>query len=273
MKKFLIIILFLIGFILIGIEGGNLFSQMGIDIPFLDYKQEKQLPKFIGVILCLASIYFFRLSKKKKRNEEQQKINFEKEKYNKWYESLSEEEKIEIQYKNWVNENPGDQGLFKKLDLLDRDTGNYLYLNSTEEERKINSYEYRELTPLELRIVHGSKEEQEKRDKDYKEKLEMDNLEKEERKNELLQKYDLETVDKIMSKKIWLGMNEEMLYEVKGEPLDISESVSKGVEKKKNYYEKSTNRLGNDAFDFEVTLENGKVTGWKDRRNRGTRDI
>ena len=36
---------------------------------------------------------------------------------------------------------------------------------------------------------------------------------------------------------------------------------------------KSTNRLGNDAYDFEVTLENGKVTGWKDRRNRGTRDI
>ena len=70
----------------------------------------------------------------------------------------------------------------------------------------------------------------------YRHLVEMDNLEKEERKNELLQKYDLETVDKIMSKKIWLGMNEEMLYEVKGEPLDISESVSKGVEKKKNYF-------------------------------------
>ena len=56
MKKFFIIILFLIGFILIGFEGGNLFSQMGINIPFLDYKEEKQLPKFIGVILCLVSI-------------------------------------------------------------------------------------------------------------------------------------------------------------------------------------------------------------------------
>ena len=273
MKKFLPIILFLFGFILIGLEGGNIFSQIGIDIPFLDYKEEKQFPKFIGVILCLASIYFFRLSKKRKRKEEQQKINFEKEKYDKWYESLSEEEKIEIQYQNWLNENPGDKGLFKKLDLLDRDTGNFLYLNSTEEERKINSDKYRELTPLELRIVHGSKEEQEKRDKEYKEKLERDNLEKEKRKNELLKKYDLESVEKIIRKQLWLGMTEEMLYEVRSRPLDISESVSKGVVKKKNYYDKSTNRLGNDAFDFEVTLEDGKVTGWKDRRNRGTRDI
>ena len=253
MKKFFIVILFLIGFILIGIEGGNLFSQMGINIPFLDYKEEKQLPKFIGVICCLVSIFLFRSSRKRKLNEVQQKINVEKEKYNKWYDNLSEEEKIEIQYKNWVNENPGDEGLFKKLDLLMKDTFN--------------------LTPLELRIVHGSKEEQEKRDQDYKEELKRDNLKKEERKNELLQKFDLESVDKIMSKKLWLGMTEEMLFEVRSRPLDISESVSKGVVKKKNYYDKSTNRLGNDAFDFEVTLEDGKVTGWKDRRNRGTRDI
>jgi hypothetical protein len=273
MKKFFIIILFLIGFILIGIEGGNLFSQMGIDIPFLNYKEEKQLPKFIGIIFCMLSIFLFRLSKKRKLKEEQQKINFEKEKHEKWYNSLSDEEKIEIQYKNWINDNPGDKGLYKELDLFQRDTENFLYLNSTEEERKINNYKYRELSPLELRIVHGSKEEQAKRDKENKEKLERDKIKKLERKNELLKKYDLQSVEKIIKKELWLGMTEEMLYEVRNRPLDISESVSKGVVKKKQYYDKSTNRLGNDAFDFEVTLENGKVTGWKDRRNRGTRDI
>ena len=94
-----------------------------------------------------------------------------------------------------------------------------------------------------------------------------------EKRERLLKIYTKEQVDKIMSKQLWLGMTEETLFEARNRPLDISESVSKGVVKKKHYYDKSTNRLGNDAFDFEVTLEDGIVTGWKDRRNRGTRDI
>ena len=273
MKKFQPIILFLFGFILIGIEGGNLFSNVGIDIPFLNYKEEKQLPKFIGFIFCMLSIFLFRLSKKRKLKEEQQKVILEKEKHEKWYKSLSDEEKIEIQYKNWLNENYGDRGLYKKLDLLQRDTENVLYLNSTEEERKINNYIYKELTSLEQRIVYGTKEEREKNEKEYTIKLESEKIKRLERNNELLKKYDLQSVEKIINKELWVGMTEEMLFEVRNRPLDISENVSKGVVKKKYYYDKSTNRLGNDAFDFEVSLEDGKVVGWKDRRNRGTRDL
>jgi hypothetical protein len=249
MKKFLPIILFLIGFILIGIEGGNIFSEMGIDIPFLSYKEEKQLPKFIGGIFCLVSIYLFRLSKKRKQEQEQQKINLEKEKQLKWYESLSEEDKIEEDYKKWKS-SIGYRYENACIDLLMKDQF--------------------DLTPLERKIVDAYM-------KPTRDALEKERVENEKRFNEkktrLLNKYDSALVDKIMQDKLWIGMEEEILDDMKGRPGDISESVSKGIIKKKNYYEKSTNRLGNDAFDFEVTLENGKVTGWKDRRNRGTRDI
>ena len=64
-----------------------------------------------------------------------------------------------------------------------------------------------------------------------------------------------------------------MLFEVKGEPSDTSENVSGGKIKKKYFYGKKKNRVGNDSFDFEVSLENDIITGWKDRINRGTRDF
>jgi hypothetical protein len=75
-------------------------------------------------------------------------------------------------------------------------------------------------------------------------------------------------------KRIKMGMDiNELRATMMGNPKNIVENATNGKIKTKYYYEKSTNRLGNDAYDFEVTLENGKVTGWKDRRNRGTRDI
>ena len=171
------------------------------------------------------------------------------EKFNERYNNLSEEEKIEEDYKKWES-TIGYEYESACLDLLMKDTFN--------------------LTPLEKKIV------------DVYMKPTLDALEKERVENEkifnekkirLLNKYDSTLVDKIMQDKPWIGMDEEILDDMKGMPGDVSESVSKGVVKKKNYYDKSTNRLGNDAFDFEVTLEDGKVTGWKDRRNRGTRDI
>lgn len=35
----------------------------------------------------------------------------------------------------------------------------------------------------------------------------------------------------------------------------------------------STNRLGNDKYDLEVALDDGKLLGWKDRSNSGTRNL
>lgn len=74
-------------------------------------------------------------------------------------------------------------------------------------------------------------------------------------------------------KRIKMGMDLIQLNARMGDPKNIVENASNGKIKTKYYYGKTTNRLGNDAYDFEVTLEDGKITGWKDRRNRGTRDI
>ena len=170
----------------------------------------------------------------------------EQEKHNEGFNNLSEEDKIEEDYKKWKSE-VGYKYESECINLI------------------IKQAEYN-LTPLEEKIL------------DVYSKPSFDAREKEEirfneKKSRLLNKYDSTLVDKIMQDKLWIGMGEEILHDMKGIPGDVSESVSKGVIKKKNYYDKSTNRLGNDAFDFEVTLEDGIVTSWKDRRNRGTRDI
>jgi hypothetical protein len=75
-------------------------------------------------------------------------------------------------------------------------------------------------------------------------------------------------------KKIRMGMDVNQLRAtMMGNPKNIVENATNGKIKTKYYYEKSINRLGKDAYDFEVTLEDGKVIGWKDKRNRGTRNI
>ena len=182
------------------------------------------------------------------------------------YDNASHEEKVNIleeQYTNWLDTTkPWErEGIW--LRIIDR-----LYSGNEEIEKLV--------TPLEILINQRqgkSKEESEKFKAEYEIKREKDKKIENEKRERLQKLYSPDEVEKIIKKELWLGMTEEMLNEVRNRPLDISENVSKGVIKKKHYYDKSTNRLGNDAFDFEVTLENGKVTGWKDRRNRGTRDI
>jgi hypothetical protein len=74
-------------------------------------------------------------------------------------------------------------------------------------------------------------------------------------------------------KKIRMGMDVNQLRAtMMGNPVNIVENAYNGKIRTKYYYVKSVNRLGNDAYDFEVTLEEGKVTGWKDRRNKGTKE-
>ena len=177
------------------------------------------------------------------------------------YNNSSQEEKkdiLEQQYENWLNTTSNSEIERQHLSQM------------------IRMYSDEKLTPLETLIAERkgkNKLEWEKYCEIQNEKVKQAQLKENEKKERLLKIYTKEEVENIISKKLWLGMTEEMLYEVRNLPLDISENVSKGVVKKKHYYDKSTNRLGNDAFDFEVTLEDGKVTGWKDRRNRGTRDI
>lgn len=50
-------------------------------------------------------------------------------------------------------------------------------------------------------------------------------------------------------------------------------NLIRGKEVIKLYYGEKENRLGNQSFEFEITLKEGKIFGWKDLRNIGTRSI
>lgn len=266
MKNFLIFILFFLGFILIGIEGHNFFSEFGINIPSLSYQEQKDLQKYIGGVLCILSIILFRKVRsakiKKEQEKEQERIRIENEKYNQWYNSLSEEEKIEEDYKKWVANTSVWEQESKKEKLLFQDIDNSLHKYDDNE-----SYVYKKLTPLEERILWGSKEEREKEEAEAAIRAQERLAASKKRKADLSKRFSSEDVDKILKQYLWLGMTEEMLVEVKGEPDDTSESVSVGKVKKKYLYGKRENRVGNYSYDFEVSLVNDVVTGWKDRDN------
>ena len=97
-------------------------------------------------------------------------------------------------------------------------------------------------------------------EKEHREKL----------KNSFINKYGEEIGKRIYKKELFVGMTLEMLKDVKGKHSEKVENVTNGKIKVKLFYEKSKNRLGNVAFGFEVSLENGLVVGWKDRKNKGT---
>lgn len=94
MKKFLAIILFLIGFVIIG-NNHNLLNDLGIDFPSLTLNEEDKIGRFIGVMFCVLSIVFFRRIRAGKIKKEQERLRIENEKYNNWYNSLSEDERFE----------------------------------------------------------------------------------------------------------------------------------------------------------------------------------
>ena len=95
----------------------------------------------------------------------------------------------------------------------------------------------------------------------------------EKRKEKLIDKYGESIALKIINKELWVGMDINHIYEVRGShELKVDNVVNK-VEQTILYFEKHKNRLGNDAYDFEITLEAGKVIGWKNRANVATRNL
>jgi hypothetical protein len=109
-----------------------------------------------------------------------------------------------------------------------------------------------------------------KREKDRIEALEK---EKEERMKFLVPKYGEVIALKILNDEFWVGLDINHVYEVKGKhDLKVDNVINK-VEQTILYFEKHKNRLGNDAYDFEITLEFGKVVGWKNRANVATRNL
>lgn len=96
--------------------------------------------------------------------------------------------------------------------------------------------------------------------------------EKEERLKELIPKYGEVFARRIVNEELWVGMDLQMVFEVKGEHSLKVENVVKKVKQTVLYFDKHVNRLGHDSYDFEITLEEGQVVGWKNRATIGTRN-
>jgi len=116
------------------------------------------------------------------------------------------------------------------------------------------------------RKIKAKERKRKKEEKERKEKERNKEIEKkyQERKEQLIEKYGNEDANRMLNKEIWQGMTEEMLIESRGHPLDKKESVYKEKITLKFYYNSRITRQDTIVYEYEVTLENGKVVGWKD---------
>jgi hypothetical protein len=93
------------------------------------------------------------------------------------------------------------------------------------------------------------------------------------KKEKLVLKYGKEIGTKLYNGEFFVGMTIEMVKEIIPKNAEKVENVVSSKKQTKFFYQKSKNRLGNVSYAFEVTLEDGILVGWKDRRNRGTKDL
>ena len=59
-------------------------------------------------------------------------------------------------------------------------------------------------------------------------------------------------------------MDFDAVYEIKGRPSKEIENATNSKLTTKLYFGEYINRLKNKSYKFEVTLQEGKVVGWKD---------
>jgi len=93
--------------------------------------------------------------------------------------------------------------------------------------------------------------------------------EKEGRMKELIPKYGEVIARRIVNEELWVGMDLQMVFEVKGKHSLKVENVVNKEHRIILYYDKHVNRLGNDSYDFEITFKDGQVVGWKNRATIG----
>ena len=85
-----------------------------------------------------------------------------------------------------------------------------------------------------------------------------------ENEKRLNKKYGKEIADKIINNELWIGMTKDILREVKGKADHKTEKMSRGKKREEFFYERYTNRLGNDSYKFRVVVLNDEVDGWND---------
>jgi hypothetical protein len=88
-------------------------------------------------------------------------------------------------------------------------------------------------------------------------------------KKELISEHGEIIGSKLADGELAVGMNYDhvVIWWGSEEDKKVSEAINK-KEITKLYFGESKNRLGNEKFSYEVTLENGKVVGWTDLKNR-----
>lgn len=72
------------------------------------------------------------------------------------------------------------------------------------------------------------------------------------------------SAEKVKNRKIWIGMNRDLLVAAWGWAGDIKDTYVRGERIEKWYYKPYYNRLNNLKYKFEITISNDEVTGWKD---------
>lgn len=102
---------------------------------------------------------------------------------------------------------------------------------------------------------------------------------------QMLNDYDLSPEDELMLEnkrkenmtnlinRLFVGMTYEELIKTQPNHDKKKSNVTNGKETIKLFYGQKENRLGNDSYEFEITLKEGLVVGWKDLSNVGTRNF
>lgn len=76
--------------------------------------------------------------------------------------------------------------------------------------------------------------------------------------------YGSSDLEKVKSRTIWVNMSDLLLIVSMGIAREKKQEFYKGNIIEKWYYDGYVNRLGNQKYRFEVTLENDFVVGWRD---------
>ena len=113
------------------------------------------------------------------------------------------------------------------------------------------------------------KSQQQRRDKENKRLQRNENQRKKrlkaknrKRKKKLIEKFGKELGTRISKDKLWIGMSEEILKEMKGNPKEKKETVSRNNTKEEFYYDGYKNRQGNMTYRLKVVLIDGIVEKW-----------
>lgn len=91
--------------------------------------------------------------------------------------------------------------------------------------------------------------------------------EQEIRKKQMINKYGDEVGGKIVNGEVWVGMDEDQLYDSKGIPDDMKQKQTLKRTITTYYYGRHYGSRSAEKFEMRVTIENGKVIQWKDLDN------